>query len=202
MAALLQTGKTRAANRWRIGPAFVALACTAPAAALTPVADFDLNRYYGTWYEIASIPGFLQSQCARNTQLDYAAANNGAIASRASCLRSDGSSESYQAQARPLDPALPSVLKVTTVHFLGIWWYPFGRESIVIALGPDYHWLVTAHPSLRFGRILAREPSLPTDALRTITAALTKEGFDPCVFVFTPQTGGRTRSTRLCDEVR
>jgi apolipoprotein D and lipocalin family protein len=92
------------------------------------------------------------------------------------------------------------VLKLTTVHFFGIWWYPFGRESIVIALGPEYRWLVNAHPSLRYGRILAREPSLPADALRTITAALKKEGFDPCLFVFTPQTGGHTRRTRLCDE--
>jgi hypothetical protein len=28
-----------------------------------------------------------------------------------------------------------------------------------------------------------------------------KQGFDPCTFVFTPQTGGRTRNARLCDEV-
>src|SRR5208282_34158 len=202
MAVSLQTGKTGAARRRRMGIAWVALACMAPAAALTPMADFDLNRYYGTWYEIASIPGFLQSHCARDTQLEYTAADNGAIATRARCLRSDGSIETNEAQARPLDPALPSVLKVTSVHFLGIWWYPFGRESIVIALGPEYRWLVTGHPSLHFGRILAREPSLSAEALRTITAALTKQGFDPCIFVFTPQTGGRTRSTRLCDEVR
>jgi apolipoprotein D and lipocalin family protein len=201
MAASLQTGKTLAARRWRIGLALFALACAAPAAALTPVADFDLNRYYGSWYEIASIPGFLQSHCARDTQSEYTAADNGAIATRVRCLRADGSVETNEAQARPLDPALPSVLKVTTVHFLGIWWYPFGRESIVIALGPEYRWLVVGHPSLRFGRILAREPSLSTDALRAINAALLKEGFDPCAFVFTPQTGGRARGTRLCDEV-
>ncbi|HEV2979460.1 MAG TPA: lipocalin family protein [Casimicrobiaceae bacterium] len=202
MAASLQTGKTLAASRWSIGLAFVALACAAPATALTPVADFDLNRYYGNWYEIASIPGFLQSRCARDTQSEYTAADNGAIAARARCLRSDGSIEASEARQRPLDPALPSVLKVTTVHFLGIWWYPFGRESIVIALDPEYRWLVAGHPSLRFGRILAREPALSAEALRTITAALTKEGFDACIFVFTPQTGGRTRSTRLCDDVR
>ncbi len=173
----------------------------APAAALTPVPDFDLNRYYGTWYEIASIPGFLQSHCARDTQSEYTAAGNGAIATRSHCLRADGSMESNEGQARPLDPSLPSVLKITTVHFLGIWWYPFGRESIVIAVGPDYRWLLNGHPSLRYGRILAREASLSAESLQTITAALVKQGFDPCAFVFTPQTGGRAQRTRLCDDV-
>lgn len=200
MAASLQTGKTRALRR-RIGLGLVALACMAPAVALTPVADFDLNRYYGSWYEIASIPGFLQSHCARDTQSEYTAAENGAIATRSHCLRADGSVQSNEGRARPLDPSLPSVLKITTVHFLGIWWYPFGRESIVVAVSPDYRWLINGHPSLRYGRILAREPSLSAQALQTISAELVKQGFDPCVFVFTPQTGGHARGTRLCDDV-
>lgn len=181
--------------------ALLASIAVAPAVALVPVADFDLNRYYGNWYEIAAIPGFLQSRCARDTQLEYRAADNGAIATRSRCLGADGGVETSEGQARPLDPALPSVLKVTAVHFLGIWWYPFGRESIVIALGPGYDWIVTGHPSLRFGRIISREPSLSDAALREISAALVKEGFDPCAFVFTPQTGGRTHGARLCDEV-
>ena len=201
MPASLHTGRIGAARRWRFALALAATAVVAPAAALTPVADFDLNRYYGTWYEIAAIPGFLQTRCARDTQSEYRAADNGAISTHIHCLRADGSVETSEAQARPLDPALPSVLKTTTVHFLGIWWYPFGRESVVIALAPDYRWLVTAHPSLRFGRILSREPSLSDAVLQTIMAVLAKEGFDHCAFVFTPQTGGRTLAARLCDQV-
>ena len=100
------------------------------------------------------------------------------------------------------DPALPSVLKTTTVHFLGIWWFPFGRETIIIALEPEYRWLATGHPSLRYGRILAREPTLSDDALKTIAATLALEGFDLCAFVLTPQTGGRERSMKLCEVVR
>ncbi len=187
--------------RW-ISAAMLALASIMPAAALTPVVDFDLNRYYGTWYEIAAIRGFLQSRCARDTRAEYTAAENGAIATRSHCLRADGTAEINEARARPLDPSLPSVLKITSVNFLGIWWYPFGRESIIIALGPEYRWLATGHPSLRYGRILSRDPSLSDTALKSITVALVAEGFDPCAFVFTPQTGGRAQAARLCDEVR
>ncbi len=172
------------------------------ALALTPVIGFDHNRYLGTWYEIAAIPGFLQSRCARDTQTEYTTAENGAIAVRTRCLRADGTSELNEARTRALEPSLPSVLKVTAVNFLGIWWYPFGRESIIIALDPEYRWLAAAHPSLRYGRILSREPSLSDEALKRIAATLADEGFDLCRFVFTPQTGGRELPAKLCDIVR
>lgn len=172
------------------------------ALALTPALGFNLNRYTGTWYEIAAIPGFLQSRCSRDTKTEYSAAENGSIANTTSCTRTDGTPEIRESRARPLEPALPSVLKTTSVRFLGIWWYPLGRESIIISYHPDYRWVVAAHPSLRYGRVLSREPSLSDDALRTIAAALREEGFDVCTFVFTPQAGGRDRPAKLCDVVR
>ena len=172
------------------------------AVALTPVIGFDLNRYMGTWYEIAAIPGFLQSRCARDTQTEYTAAENGAIAAVSRCMRSDGTFELNEARARALEPSLPSVLKITSVHFLGIWWYPLGRESIIIAFDPEYRWLASAHPSLRYGRILSREPALSDEALKRIAAALVEEGFNLCTFVSTPQTGGRDRPAKLCDILR
>ena len=181
---------------------FGAIAASGVASALTPVADFDLNRYFGTWYEIAAIPGFLQSRCARDTRSIYSAAENDAITVRSLCKRADGSDETNEGHQRRLDPASPAVFKVTFVHFLGIWWYPFGRETIVLALGPDYRWIVVGHPSLRYGRILSREPTLSDDALKSAAAALGAQGFDTCAFVTTRQTGGLERAARLCDLAR
>jgi apolipoprotein D and lipocalin family protein len=175
------------------------LAPLTPALALIPVPEFDLNRYQGTWYEIATIPGFLQSRCARDTSVDYKAAENGAMAAQTRCTRADGSPDASESRVRPLDSATPAVLKVTAVQFLGIWWYPLGRESIVIAVAPDYRWIVLGHPSLRYGRILSREPSLGDSELKLAAAALTEGQFDLCKFVTTPQTKGRVPPTRLCD---
>ena len=176
-----------------------ALAPLTPALALTPVANFDLNRYLGTWYEISSIPGFLQSRCERDTRVEYTNAENGAIAAQTRCTRADGSAGASESRTRSLDPALPAVLKVTAVQFLGIWWYPLGRESIVIAVGPDYRWIVVGHPSLRYGRILSREPSLADAELKVAAAALTEQQFDLCKFATTSQTKGRVQPARLCD---
>src|ERR1700694_4862525 len=87
------------------------------AVALTPVIGFDLNRYLGTWYEIAAIPGFLQSRCARDTKTEYTVGENGAIAGMSRCLHADGTPEINESRARPLEPSLPSVLKITSVRF-------------------------------------------------------------------------------------
>ena len=200
--ASLPKGRMRTARWWRIGLALVASTSFAPAAALTPIADFDIAKYYGKWYEVGGIPGFFQNKCARDVQTEYAADESGAIILRRRCTRADGGIEANEGRGRSLDANVPAVLKVTYVNQLGIWWYPLGRNQIVIAAGPDYGWLVIGDPTLRFGRILARKPALSKDSLRTVAAALVAEGYDGCAFVLKPQTGAREQETRLCDELR
>ena len=198
---------TAISARWfldaaRGSAALVVAALASAAAALTPVPNFDLNRYAGTWYEIASIPGFLQSLCARDTQVDYSMAENGALAAQTRCMRADGTQDVRESRVRTLDPATPGALKITTVNFLGIWWYPFGRESIVIAVGPDYRWLVLGHPSLKYGRVIAREPALANETMKVVAAALGEQQFDLCKFVTTPQTKGREQPAKLCEIIK
>lgn len=177
------------------------LAPLTPAVALTPLPGFKLDDYIATWYEIASIRGFLQSRCARDTRTEYSVGDNGALMLESKCLRADGMAERSQARARPLDPALPSVLKITSVHLLGIWWYPFGRESIVVARGPEGRWLAVGHPSQRYARILARDPALSDADLKRAAAALADAQFDLCSMILTVQTSGRQQASRLCDVV-
>jgi lipocalin len=182
--------------------ALFTLALLAPAMALTPLPDFKLDGYVATWYEIASIRGFLQSRCARDTRTEYSIGENGALMLESKCLRADGTAERSEARARPMDPALPSVLKITGVHMLGIWWYPFGRESIVVARGPERRWLAVGHPSLRYARILAHSPALSDDDLKSAAAALAEAQFDLCSMVLTVQSDGRRQPSRLCDIVQ
>jgi apolipoprotein D and lipocalin family protein len=185
------------------GVAFLplAVALAAPAAALTPLSDFSASRYQGRWYEIAAIPGFFRNQCQRDVQLEYTPEDGGALMMLNRCRRPDGSVLESEGRGRALDPDLPSVLKVTFVHALGIWWYPFGRNQIVFAAGPADRWIIIGDPTLRYGRVLARAPVLDAQSLRVIDAALAAEGFDRCTFMLKPHTGGKEQSARLCDEV-
>jgi apolipoprotein D and lipocalin family protein len=186
--------------RW-VSILLLAMASIVPALALTPLPDFSVTRYHGHWYEISAIPGFFGNKCQRDVRVEYAPEDGGALIVRNRCQRHDGSIEQTEGRGRAMDPDLPSVLKVTFVHQLGIWWYPFGRNQIVIAAGPGNRWIVLADPSLRYGRVIAREPALDPESLRAATAALAKEGYDPCAFVLKPQAGGRQQLARLCDEM-
>jgi len=192
-------------RRWRQISGILSLialsALAAPAAALTPLADFSASRYQGRWYEIAAIPGFFRNQCQRDVQLDYAIEDGGALMMRNRCLRPDGTVLENEGRGRALDPDLPSVLKVTFVHAFGIWWYPFGRNLIVFAAGPGDRWLAIGDPSLSYGRVIARDPSVDAQTLRTIDAALAASGFDHCAFMLKPQAGGKPEPARLCDQV-
>ena len=172
------------------------------AAALTPLADFSAQRYLGKWYEIAAMPGAFRNQCARDVQVDYALEDSGALIVRNQCLRPDGTTLVSEGRGRMLDPDVPAVLKVTFVHGLGLWWYPFGRNQTVIAAGGRGEWLLIGDPTLHYGRVLAREPALNDAALRAVNAALAAENYDRCAFVIRPQNGGRNQSGRLCDEIR
>jgi apolipoprotein D and lipocalin family protein len=184
--------------------AFLSLApvLAAPAMALNPLADFAASRYQGRWYEIAAIPGFFRNQCQRDVQLDYQPEDGGALMMLNRCRRPDGSMLQSEGRGRVLDPDVPSVLKVTFVHALGIWWYPFGRNQVLFAAGPADRWLIIGDPSLRYGRVLAREPVLDASSLRAVDAALAAEGFDRCRFVLKPHTGGKDQASRLCDDVQ
>jgi apolipoprotein D and lipocalin family protein len=184
----------------KLSVAAAALGLAESATALTPVPEFELSRYMGSWYEIASIPGAFRGKCARDTRAEYSPDEGGALVLRTRCISADGNAAQSEGRGRPLEPALPSVLKVTFVNQFGIWWYPFGRNQVVIASGRDYEWMVIGDPSLSYGRILARQPSLSSEALRAAVAVLTAEKYDLCAFTFKPQTGGRTQTSRLCDE--
>ena len=177
-------------------------AMSTPAAALTPLADFNVARYNGLWYEVAAIPGAFQNRCARDPRSEYVPGEDGALIVRSRCTQSDGGTYASEGRARALEPAVPAVLKVTYVHQLGIWWYPLGRNQVVIGSGRNYEWIVIGDPSLHYGRILAREPALSADALRSAAGVLKTEGFDLCAFVAKPQAGGRQQTARLCDETR
>lgn len=187
--------------RWVSIPLLAAVTIL-PALALTPLAEFEVARYQGRWYEIGAIPGFFSNQCQRDVQVEYTPEAGGALVVRNRCRRPDGSVLQTEGRARALDPNVPAVLKVTFVHQLGIWWYPFGRNQTVIAAGAGNRWLVIGDASLRYGRVIAREPALDSASLRAVAAVLANEGYDRCAFMLKPQTGGREALARLCDEVR
>lgn len=63
----------------------------------------------------------------------------------------------------------------------------FSASYLIIALGADYEWSAVAHPSRRFGWVLARERSLPGDTLDRIYGEFQRQGYDVERFIEVPQ---------------
>src|SRR3546814_8599222 len=65
-----------------------------------PVADVDLNRYVGTWYEIARFPNRFQDECVKNVTAQYKQRGDGDITVINSCKKADGSIDETTGRAR------------------------------------------------------------------------------------------------------
>jgi apolipoprotein D and lipocalin family protein len=139
--------------------------------------------------------------CARDTAAEYRRGDDGMLAVVNSCTRADGGREDIEGRARVADPATNARLEVTFVRALGTWWFVFGGDYVVVGLDPDYQWALVAHPSRKYGWILARTPSLPPALLVELSARLAAQDYDPCAFVLTAQSGsgGPLPAPRLCD---
>lgn len=175
----------------RIPPAWLllALALVAAACAGAPppavARDVDLERYLGTWYEIASYPTWFQRGCVA-TQADYAPlpGEPGALRVENQCRkeRFDGALERIEGRARVVDAADPAKLEVQ-------FFWPFWGDYWILAVDPGYRWALVGHPSRDFLWILSRTRTLDEASYGEIVARAAAEGFDPARLVRTPQPG-------------
>ena len=78
----------------------------------------DLNRYLGSWYEVASIPAKFQKKCVKNTMAEYRALDYGKIDVVNSCMKKDGSIEVANGIAYVVKKSTNAELKVSFVPFL------------------------------------------------------------------------------------
>ncbi len=141
-------------------------------APITSVAQLDVNRYLGVWYEIARYPNWFEEGCVGVTA-EYALRPDGQISVRNTCREGalDGSVDIANGIARVEGPGKLSVTFTP--------WLPFARGDYwVLYLTPEYDLAVVGNPSGRTGWILARTPTISTEARERAEAALQANGYD------------------------
>jgi len=145
------------------------------------VPHVDLNRYLGTWYEIASFPAWFQRDCTGSTA-EYALLPDGRIRVINRCFKNslDGPLKESTGKAEVVDAANNAKLKV--------WFFwPFKGDYWVIDLDPDYRWAVVGVPSRKYLWILSRTPTLAEAVYQGILGRLVDQGYDPAKLNLTPQ---------------
>ncbi len=183
-----------------VAGAFLAVggAQAAPVAAPAPVPSLDLNRYLGTWNQLAAVPQYFNLVCARDTQANYALDPQGNISVRNTCTTWTNTNNEIMGTATVNDRATGAQLHVS---FPGV---PTQdrlagpTNYIVTALGPDYSWALVTNPERTSGFVLARAPMLDAAAWSRVRAEIVAAGQDPCLYLTSPSSGGRTDIVPLC----
>jgi len=154
---------------------------TAP---VKPVSAVDLQRFVGSWYEIARIPAWFQNRCVKDTTARYQLRGDGKITVTNRCTTRKGEIDQSVGLARVLDPATNARLQVSFVSLLG--WRPFWGDYWIIGLDPEYRWLVVGDPRRQYGWILSRTSAMEPALLETAFQSLERNGYGRGRFVLTP----------------
>ena len=160
-------------------------AASQPAAPPRVVQEVDLQRYAGTWYEIARLPNRFQRACVSDVTATYALQPDNRIAVTNRCRQSDGNMREARGVARRVEGRPPSVLKVrfapAILSFLPMVW----GEYQIIELGADYDYAVVGTPDRSYLWILARRSEMEPTLYRRVIDGARAEGFDVSALVTT-----------------
>ena len=137
---------------------------------LATVAHVDLDRYLGTWYEVARYPTRFQKDCARS-EAAYSMRDDGDIRVVNTCHTHEGRTRSIEGKAWVVDTTTNAKLKVR-------FFWPFSGAYWIVELGRDYEYAVVGHPSRTYLWILSRTPEMDPALLAAIGARLPSYGYD------------------------
>ncbi|MEE2526410.1 lipocalin family protein [Hyphobacterium sp. HN65] len=162
-------------------------ACSSPRDRLAgdeppPVADnVDIERYLGTWFEIARADHSFERNCD-GVSAFYERREDGAIRVINRCWKGglDGELEVAEGRALIADRNSNARLRVS---FFG----PFFGDYWILDVAEDYSWAVISEPAGRYLWILAREPQMDPALLQERLDFLQGLGFDTDGLIYPDQ---------------
>lgn len=141
-----------------------------------PVERIDLERYLGTWHEVARLPNRYQDDCVSGTTATYFRDEDGEIVVRNACTAADGERISVDGVGREVVAGSGHL----QVRFAPRWlaWLPVWAEYWVLDLDPDYRWALVGGPTRKFLWVLARDPQLDPAVFEDIKARAAARGYE------------------------
>src|SRR5579871_4531427 len=143
------------------------------------VPHVDLERYAGTWHEIARFPNRFQAKCSSETMARYELLPSGDLRVVNTCRRTDGRTVGVEGRARVAErdgpnsrlkvrfaPAFLSFLPIV----LGDYW--------VLDLTDDYSAALVGTPNHAYLWVLARTVELDESVYQRLVATAANQGFD------------------------
>jgi apolipoprotein D and lipocalin family protein len=157
--------------------------CTSIPKGLKPVSNFDVERYLGTWYEIARLDHSFEKNLT-NVSADYAQNEDGTISvTNRGYNTKKAEWKDIQGKAKFIGNESIGSLKVS---FFG----PFYGGYHVIALDQEtYHYAMVAGPSRSYLWILSRAKTLDQNIYMGLVSQAENWGFDTSPLIKVEQGG-------------
>lgn len=158
-----------------------------------PVANVELNRYFGSWYELVSIPNSFQDNLENgygrcyNTIAEYAPLKREKLSVKNICYRyneqGEGSVDVAEAIGRSVKGSGNAKLKVNFTGIALLRWAHIGDGDYwIFGLGPVnesglYSWAFVGSPDRKFGWILSRTKTLSSGERAKINNLILEKGY-------------------------
>lgn len=135
---------------------------------LTTVSSVDLQRYAGTWYELASYPQFFERGCS-NVRATYTAKDDYINVFNQSIK--NGKPNEITGKAFVVPNSGNAKLKVQ-------FFWPFKGDYWIIDLDKDYKWAIVSDPKQKTLWILSRTKYMDETLFNSLIDKLVRKGFD------------------------
>jgi len=145
--------------------------CVSVPDGISPVSEFDSERYLGTWYEIARLDHRFE-RGLYNVTATYSKNDNGTIK-----VQNRGYEVSKEAWKDATGKA-KFVDDPTTAHLKVSFFGPIYGSYIVYELGEDYDYAFISGYNKKSLWLLAREPFPPEEVMAKFRETATNAGFD------------------------
>lgn len=147
----------------------------------TVVEHLDIERYLGTWYEIARFDHSFERGLVGVTA-NYSMRDDGKIKVVNSGYKGslEGKFSEAIGKAKIPNPNIPAKLKVS------FFWIFYG-DYFVMELDKDYQWAVIGSSSDKYLWILSRSPMMENNLYSELLKNLTKRGYDVSKLIFVKQ---------------
>jgi len=150
-------------------------ACSNNYKPLPTVEKVDLNRYSGTWFEIARYDQYFERGCS-NISATYSLRDDGQINVLNSCTKEDG----RLAQANGIAYAVDDSKAKLKVSFFR----PFYGDYHILLLDKDYKYVVIGEPSRKYFWILSRTRLLDDSIRDSILEKMPELGYDSKLLIW------------------
>ena len=155
------------------------------------VSNFDLNRYLGTWYEIARLPMKHQPEDSTDVSAHYSLNENGNVKVQNRCLDEHQQLDESVGEATIVDGPNGKL----EVSFLpeGFRWVPFTKGDYwVLKIDENYQTALVGEPGLKYLWILHRDTVLDEQTKNQYLQYAKSLGYELSDLIHTVHTGRKT----------